>query len=85
MLLHCSHGVNPSCGGILLLCLHAMTAWDVQDQRSCSSCAAFAATAAAEAAIAAYMNWNWHKISLSEQDLSFCRWEDGPGHTVLCK
>uniref|UniRef100_A0A383WMC0 Peptidase C1A papain C-terminal domain-containing protein n=1 Tax=Tetradesmus obliquus TaxID=3088 RepID=A0A383WMC0_TETOB len=44
-----------------------------QDQRSCSSCAAFAATAAAEAAIAAYMNWNWHKISLSEQDLSFCR------------
>ncbi|WIA36837.1 hypothetical protein OEZ86_008091 [Tetradesmus obliquus] len=44
-----------------------------QDQKSCGSCAAFAATAAAEAAIAAYMNWNWPRISLSEQDLSFCR------------
>jgi hypothetical protein len=33
----------------------------------------FAATAAAEAAVNVYKQQNWQQLSLSEQDLSFCK------------
>jgi C1A family cysteine protease len=44
-----------------------------QDQGDCSSCVGFAVTAAAEAAINVHMQQSWNRLSLSEQDLSFCR------------
>jgi hypothetical protein len=35
---------------------------------------AFAITAAAEAAVNVKLQQSWEKLSLSEQDLGFCRW-----------
>jgi C1A family cysteine protease len=61
---------NPEyLGGLLhaLLCL-------LQDQGECSSCIGFAMTAAAEAALNVYKQQSWQKASLSEQDMSFCKY-----------
>ncbi|WIA33138.1 hypothetical protein OEZ86_006289 [Tetradesmus obliquus] len=44
-----------------------------KSQGICSACVGFAITAAAEAAINVYKQQSWDKLSLSEQDLSFCK------------
>ncbi|WIA34729.1 hypothetical protein OEZ86_013039 [Tetradesmus obliquus] len=44
-----------------------------QDQAGCAACVGFAVTAAAEAAVNVYKQQSWDKLSLSEQDLSFCK------------
>jgi C1A family cysteine protease len=46
-----------------------------QDQGGCGACVGFAVTAAAEAAINVHLGQSWNMLSLSEQDLSFCRCE----------
>jgi hypothetical protein len=59
----------------------------LQNQRRCSACAAFAVTAAAEAAVAVHRQRNWNLVSLSEQDLGFCRWATAnrlTASTVTC-
>lgn len=45
----------------------------LQDQKGCAACVGFAVTAAAEAAVNVYKQQSWDKLSLSEQDFSFCR------------
>lgn len=44
-----------------------------QDQSTCSACVGFAFTAAAEAAVNVHLQQSWDKLSLSEQDASFCK------------
>ncbi|WIA13394.1 hypothetical protein OEZ85_006974 [Tetradesmus obliquus] len=44
-----------------------------QDQYTCGACVGFAFTAAAEAAVNVYLQQSWSKLSLSEQDVSFCK------------
>jgi hypothetical protein len=46
----------------------------LQDQGGCAAGVAFAITAAAEAAVNVRLQQSWDKLSLSEQDLGFCRW-----------
>ncbi|WIA33406.1 hypothetical protein OEZ86_006540 [Tetradesmus obliquus] len=44
-----------------------------QDQGVCSACVGFVFTATAEAAVNVYLQQSWNKLSLSEQDISFCK------------
>jgi hypothetical protein len=50
-----------------------LRALPVQDQLTCSACVGFVFTAAAEAAVNVHMLQSWDKLSLSEQDISFCK------------
>jgi hypothetical protein len=45
----------------------------MQNQLGCSACVGFAVTAAAEAAVNVHLQQHWSNLSLSEQDLSFCK------------
>jgi hypothetical protein len=44
-----------------------------QDEAVCAAVVGFVATAAAEAAINVYLQQSWSRLSLSEQDFSFCK------------
>jgi diaminopimelate epimerase len=44
-----------------------------QDQGACAAIVGFVVTAAAEAAVNVYLQQSWARLSLSEQDLSFCK------------
>jgi hypothetical protein len=56
-----------------LLLAPCMFVVQVQHQGLCSAYVGFAVTAAAEAAVNVYKQQSWHKLNLSEQDLSFCK------------
>jgi hypothetical protein len=53
----------------VLLCCYLL----LQNQATCSACVGFVFTAAAEAAVNVHLQQRWNKLSLSEQDVSFCK------------